>query len=376
MPSPFLPRFSPAALLAAAWLLGPAALQAEAPAALPLSTGRWSPEKAWQWYRSHPFICGCNYIPAKAINYTEMFMPYSFDVNTMDAELALAEKTGLNAARVVLPFVVWEHDPQAFKDRLAAFLQVCDKHGIKVMPALFDDCVFGSIIDPVYGQQPEVVPGWYANAWSPSPGHAVVRDKAQWPRLERYVKDLLTTFKDDGRILMWDLYNEPSNGGIGEVTVPLVERVFGWAREVNPSQPLTVDTFGSPALRTVTLQQSDVITFHDYDPPATLQAEIDDLQRTGRPVVCSEWLNRNAGSTVAACLPIFVAENVGCFHWGLVNGRDQTDLPWGHKPGQPLPKFWQHDLFRGDHTPYNSEELTLFRRFTKVAEMLRKVPGE
>ena len=338
--------------------------------------GRWSPEKAWQWYNSRPWICGFNYIPARAINYTEMFMPYSFDVNAMDKELAQAQSVGLNAARVVLPFVVWEHDPKAFKDRLAAFLQVCDKHGVKVMPALFDDCVFGTITDPVYGQQPEVIPGWYANAWSPSPGHAITRDHAQWPRLERYVKDVLGSFKNDGRILMWDLYNEPTNGGAGESTVPLVAQTFDWAREINPSQPCTVDTFGSSALRSLTLEKADVISFHDYDPPNVLQAEIEELKRAGRPLVCSEWLNRNAGSTVAACLPVFVAENVGCFNWGLVNGRDQTDLNWGHKPGQPLPKFWQHDLFRGDLTPYNSEELREFRQFVHVAALLRQTPAE
>lgn len=351
-----------------------AAPAANAP--LPASTGRWPAEKSWQWFRAHPWPCGFNYVPANAISYTEMFMPYNFDVNRMDKELALAQSVGFNCTRVVLPFVVWEHDPKAFKDRLADFLKVCDKHGIRVMPALFDDCVFGPIIDPVYGQQPEVIPGWYANGWTPSPGHSLVKDHNQWPRLEKYAKDIITTFKDDPRIFMWDLYNEPTNGGIGEVTVPLVGKVFDWAREINPSQPCTVDTFGSPALQALTLEKADVITFHNYENGAVLQAQITELKRNGRPIVCSEWLNRNLGSTVDACLPIFVAENVGCINWGLVNGKDQTDLAWGHRPGQPAAKFWQHDLFRGDYTPYNSEELHQFQRMIQVAAALRKTPAE
>ena len=373
--SPFHTLWRPAAYLLL--LAGFASVSlADDPAAAPLpAAGRWPAEKAWTWFHARPWPCGFNYVPGNAISYTEMFMPDHFDAARMDRELALAHNVGFNCARIVLPNVVYAHDPAAFKARLARFLQVCDAHGIQVMPALFDDCVFGPITDPVYGPQPEVVPGWYANGWTPSPGHAMVRDRGQWPRLETYVKDVLTTFKDDGRIFPWDLYNEPTNGGVGEATVPLVAKVFEWARAVGPSQPCTVDTFGSPALRALTLENADIIGFHDYGPPGELQADIDDLQRAGRPLIASEWLNRNAGSTVAACLPIFVAEDVGCLSWGLVNGHDQTDLNWGHRPGQPPPAQWQHDLFRADGTPYNSQELRLFRRFVQLAALLRQTPG-
>jgi len=48
-------------------------------------------------------------------------------------------------------------------------------------------------------------------------------------------------------------------------------------------------------------------------------------------------------------------------HWGLVNGKTQTNLGWGWRPGMPEPKIWQHDLYHGDLTPYDKEELTLFR---------------
>jgi len=38
----------------------------------------------------------------------------------------------------------------------------------------------------------------------------------QWPNLlgtaGKLYQDLLSTFKNDTRILMWDLYNEPGNG--------------------------------------------------------------------------------------------------------------------------------------------------------------------
>ena len=66
----------------------------------------------------------------------------------------------------------------------------------------------------------------------------MVRDPQTWPRLESYVKDVMATFKDDPRLWVWDLYNEPTNSGDqGHLSLPLVEKVFHWAREINPSQP-------------------------------------------------------------------------------------------------------------------------------------------
>ena len=51
--------------------------------------------------------------------------------------------------RVGLLFVIWEHNPVAFRQPLPALLATCDRHGIKVLPALFDDCSFGPINDPM-----------------------------------------------------------------------------------------------------------------------------------------------------------------------------------------------------------------------------------
>jgi hypothetical protein len=71
-----------------------------------ISSGRWSKEKANEWYANQPWPCGFNYVPANAISYTEMWMPYYFDTAFISKELALAEDVGFNCLRVVLPFVV------------------------------------------------------------------------------------------------------------------------------------------------------------------------------------------------------------------------------------------------------------------------------
>lgn len=344
--------------------------QAEEPGASNAGAGKpWSQTKATEWYSKQPWPCGFNYLPANAISYTGMWMPDVFDPALIDKELALAKGVGFNCLRVVLPFVVWEHDPEAFKNRLRDFLSVCDQRGFKVMVCLFDDCAFGSdekLKDPWYGKQPDVITGWYANGWTPSPGHSMVRDPQTWPRLEKYVTDIVGSFKDDPRVWVWDLYNEPTNGGLGDLSLPLVANVFAWARAVAPSQPLTVGQWnGNNKLNDLIFQNSDIITFHDYNSAEDLARHIQSLKIHGRPMINTEWLNRASVSKVDTCLPVFKRENVGCMHWGLVNGKTQTHLHYGSRPGAETPAAapWQHDLYHGNHEPYDENEIRLFRKY-------------
>ncbi len=340
-----------------------------------IASKRWSAERAWQWHTNQAWLCGFNYVPANSISYTEMWMGYAFNPEAMDRELALAQEIGFNCLRAVLSFVVWEAEPEAFKQRFEAFLALCARRGLRVMPCFFDDCVFGPISDPVFGRQPEVVAGWYANGWTPSPGHRRVRDPESRAALERYVKDVMTAHRLDPRILCWDLYNEPGNSGLGNASLPLLRDAFRWAREVDPLQPITSGLWGgSPQVAQVLRATSDIITFHNYSPAADLRQQIADLKKLGRPLICTEWLNRPRDSRVETCLPVFHGEGVGTLHWGLVNGKTQTHLPWGHKPGEPEPEIWQHDLFRPDLTAYDSREFALFRSLIRQNHTLVSPP--
>ncbi|MFT3935899.1 MAG: cellulase family glycosylhydrolase [Chitinophagaceae bacterium] len=328
------------------------------------TTQRWPAAQSWKWYQQQPWLCGFNYIPAYAINYTAMWDKTSFDAKAIDNELAVAEKSGMNVLRAVLQFAVYEDDPTYFLQTLDKFMSICQQHHIKFVPALFDDCVFGITHDPVVGKQPEPLKGWYAWAWSPSPGHSMVIDEQTHPRIEKYVKAVITKFKNDPRILMWDLYNEPTNGGLGSASFPLLKKVIAWARTVNPQQPLTVDIWnGDARLNEIVLKASDVITFHNYGNKETLQRQINELKQYSRPLICTEWMNRPAQSLVSTNLDVFYNEKVGCMLWGLVNGKTQTDLPWGHRPGDPLPKVWQHDLYKPDFTPYDASEIDIITRY-------------
>jgi hypothetical protein len=333
------------------------------------STLRWSEQKANDWYKKQQWLCGFNYIPAYAINYTAMWDKTSFDAAAIDKELSLAQQSGMNVLRAVLQYAVFADDSTYFLKTLDVFASICDKHHIKFVPALFDDCSFGITQDPKVGKQPEPLKGWYAWAWSPSPGHSMVVDSTTYPKLTAYVQSVIGRFKDDQRILFWDLYNEPTNGGLGTTTLPLLKQVVAAARSVHPSQPVSIDVWNdNKRLNDIVFASSDIITFHNYSDKEQLTRQIKELKRHNRPVINTEWMNRPNGSTIASNLSVFYDEHVGCMLWGLVNGKTQTDLPWGHRPGDPEPKVWQHDLYHGDFTAYDASEIQMLKQYIDMSK--------
>jgi len=285
---------------------------------------RWSAEKANRWYGRQPWLVGCNFIPSTAANQLEMWQAGTFDAETIDRELGWAAGVGFNTVRTYLHDVAWQADPDGFKRRVGTFLSVAEKHGIRPMLVLFDDCWNA---DPKAGPQPAPVPGVHNSRWLQSPGKAVVNDPAQWDRLQQYVADVLGTLARDERVLAWDLYNEPGNSGQGTKSLPLLKAAFAWARAAGPSQPLTVGVWRDiKALSDFQLAASDVVTFHNYGDAGSLKRQIARLKAHGQPVICTEWMRRPA-STVPTHLPIFKAEGVGCLMWGLVAGKTQTMYP-------------------------------------------------
>jgi hypothetical protein len=326
------------------------------------AAARWSKEKANAWYAEQPWLVGCNFIPSTAINQLEMWQADTFDPKTIDRELGWARGLGMNTARVFLHDLAWEADAPGFKKRVRRYLEIADKHGIRTLFVLFDDCWN---TNPKIGKQPAPVPGVHNSGWVQSPSSAVVLNPKDWPRLERYVKDVVAAFGKDKRVLMWDLYNEPGNTKLNEKSLPLLKEVFRWARAAGPSQPLTVGVwYNNKTLNDYQLATSDVITFHNYNKADNLREEIRRLKKLGRPVVCTEFMARTQGSRFATHLPVFKEEKVGCYCWGLVSGKTQTIYPWGSKRGAPEPKVWFHDIFRADGTPFDAGEVAAIKRLT------------
>jgi hypothetical protein len=331
--------------------------------------GRWSAEQAKAWYENQPWLAGFNYVPSSAINTTEMWQAETFDAALIDRELALAQELGFNTTRVFVQYLVWKHDPGGLKRRLDQFVAVADKRGLSTMFVLFDDCKFSNK-EPYLGKQDDPVPGILGSGWTPSPGHVRVVDKAAWPDLEKYVVDVVGRFASDRRVVAWDLYNEPGNNGMGNKSLPLVEACFAWARKAKPSQPLTIGVWngGLGDLNKAQVELSDVVSFHNYGNLDAVKGQVAGFKAPNRPIICTEYMARTIGSFFKTHMPWFKQERIGCYSWGLVNGKMQCQYPWSSKKGDPEPKLWHHDIFRKDGTPYDPDEVAFIRKFLRKQE--------
>ncbi|HUU10643.1 MAG TPA: cellulase family glycosylhydrolase, partial [Phycisphaerae bacterium] len=258
------------------WVMAP--VRAAAPPEKPAPAAeRWPADKARDWYQQVPRPCGFNFLPSTAVNTTEMWQADTFDAATIDRELGWAEAIGFNSCRVFLQYLVWQADPERFLERFDRFLGIAAKHRISVMPVLFDDCAFSGK-EPYLGKQDAPVPGVHNSGWTASPGHSRVVDRKAWPDLERYVTQVVGRFASDRRVIAWDLYNEPTNGAIGDRSLPLAEATFAWARRAGPSQPITLGVWnGNAKLNRIALDLSDIVTFHNYGGPDAVRRHIADL---------------------------------------------------------------------------------------------------
>jgi hypothetical protein len=339
----------------------------------------WTKAQAYGWYAQQKWLVGSNYIPASAINQLEMWQEASFDPAQIDKELGWAQGLGMTTMRVFLHDALWSQDAPGFKKRMGVFLGIAAKHGIKPLFVLFDSCWDPN---PKLGPQHPPIPGVHNSGWVQGPGARALADPSQYPRLEGYVKDVVGSFAQDSRVLGWDVWNEPDNSSANysqrdpklfEHVAMLLPRVFDWARSVGPSQPLTSGIWHDDnwndlehlnAVEKIQLTQSDVISFHDYSWPEVFEARANALAVYGRPLICTEYMARGAGSTFDTILPIGKRRNIGMINWGFVNGKTQTDMPWDSwqrpytlKP----PTLWFHDIFRPDGTPYRARETAIIK---------------
>ena len=92
------------------------------------------------------------------------------------------------------------------------------------------------------------------------------------------------------------------------------------------------------------------------------------LKKFKKPMMNTEWLHRPLRNYVQEILPYFAQEHIGSYHWGLVNGYAQFNEPWEFLRSKVKEmnldiEAWQHDIFRSDHTPYDTKEIEVFHAY-------------
>lgn len=343
---------------------------------------RWTPEEANRWYDGQPWLVGCNFGPSTAINQLEMWQEPTWDPKTIDRELGWAEDLGFTSVRVYLHDLLWKQDKEGYLKRMEEFLTLANKHHIGVMFVPLDGVWDPS---PKLGKQRAPKPHVHNSGWVQSPGKEILGDPSRHDELKDYIVGMISHFKDDERVQVWDIFNEPDNpnrdayGDVelenkAEMATMLLKKAFRWAREANPSQPVTAAVWIGPwadpekynPMQKVIFEESDVISFHSYDPLDQVKECVKNLKRFRRPILCTEYMARPRGSTFDPILGYFKRERIGAYNWGFVAGKTQTIYPWDTwertYTGEPDVLF--HDVFRADGTPLVPAEVEYIKSVT------------
>ena len=355
---------------------------------------RWSEERAWQWHNENGWMVGTNFNPSTSINQLEFWQEDTYDPETIERELEWSAELGMNMHRVYLHNLLWDQDSIGFLERVDNYLNISESKNIKTLFVLLDD-VWHPV--PKLGKQPEPIPFVHNSGWVQAPGSEILGDSSRHDELKNYVKGVISHFADDKRVVGWDLYNEPDNVASSDpenlvnninfrglnrgpevkekhiYSLSLLKKIFMWAREVNPSQPLTVglwkdsetwnDIDNLSAIDRFAISNSDVISFHAYGDLEETRKKIEDLEQFNRPLLCTEYLARGEQNTFQIMLPLFKEKEIAAVNWGFVAGKTNTAFPWSSWQVEfdSLPKIWHHDIYLPDKTPYDEKEIAFLK---------------
>ena len=283
---------------------------------------------------------GANYTPAYAANQVQLWHDFRPDV--IDKELAAARKHfGLSTLRVYLHYINYRDEKENFLQRIEQFLVLCEKHGVRPGFTFFDDCWNHK---DVTLETPPPVDGRHNGRW------AAVQDAdrkdANLPMFQAYVQDVVRPHAADGRVLWWEIYNEPNRKD--PFTRKLCELGYQWAKQCKPVQPVICCWDDNP--------QSDIVNAHNYTPEFDAggswdrQADLGAAKGTvfteagarwhagkavsnGSPVEVIHWLRRRSAqgkSTpgVYLCWELMVGNSNCRWYWGTKDGAAEPPIPW------------------------------------------------
>ncbi|MBQ2705089.1 MAG: cellulase family glycosylhydrolase [Clostridia bacterium] len=355
----------------------------------------WTKEKAWEWYNSRPWMRGCNFMGSDCANRIDQWQSYGFEerLETARKELALAAETGFNTIRIILEYEVWEQEHDTFFDRFDRYLDAAYEQGITAIVVLGNDCMRPKGPDwkrdtlgeqhydwGYHGGRKVSQHGTYSDA-----GYHLMDEPELALRHYEMVREVVERYKDDKRISMWDVYNEVGMSNRKNMSMPHLKKFFEIIRAINPSQPLTCCVWSIPDLDDLDsisevqkfgLENSDIISYHNYQSYEENVRIIKLLKKLGRPIINTEWLARCLHNTVEQMFPLFYLERIGCTCWGFVAGKYQTYEPWNciwdqYEENPDLDwdfTKWFHDLYRPNYRPYNPKETELIKRFCEYAD--------
>jgi|GEM_PF-112850 len=367
--------------------------------------GPWTREKAWEWYNAQPWIRGCNFMPSTAANHFDTWQSYDAENRfaVVERELALAEETGFNTIRLIISaewgFAAWLQEHDAFMANFERMLTIAHRHGIRAIPVLGNDCSRPKDLWQLPKPGPQQYDIGYHGARKVSQhgsrpnevGFTALDDPELRPKFFEMCEELLTKYRNDERILLWNIWNEPGCNRRAKLTLKDMKELFELAWKIDPAQPLTADVFNRrygcadepmneyDRLLNMAAEFSDIVSFHCYMPLYFQKDVVEKLEkRYQRPMVNTEWLARCADCMVADNYAYFAQKRIGCTCWGLVAGKYQTYEPsegeWADVLAGRIDHHlerWLHDLYRINLRPYDPKEIAIIKRINRQMDAER-----
>lgn len=328
-------------------------------------------------------------------NRIDQWQEFDFEkrFETAKTELALAAETGFNSIRLIPEYYVWEQEHDGFMDRFERYIDAADKCGISSMIVFGNDCMppKDEAMRRMHLGEQHVDLGYHGgrkvsqHGAFDGAGFSLFDDPEYADKFCEFVEEIVTKYKNDKRVIIWDVFNEPGNSKRGNMSLPLMKRLVELIREISPEQPITIGVWTGyrgmeklPEIERFGVENSDIISFHNYGSYEWMVEEIGELKKLGRPIVNTEWLNRCGGNSVQSIFPLFYLERIGCYNWGFVAGKYQTYEPWNgvwddykNNP-QNYNNFdftkWLHDLYRPSLRPYDPNEIEMIKKFCALAD--------
>ena len=216
------------------------------------------------------------------------------------------------------------------------------------------------------------------------PGYQIIDEPEYEEKFYEMIYEIVNKYKNDKRVLLWDIFNEPGNSRREMKSYNYMKKAFETARSLNPIQPCgaccwSYDEDNKPyrEIELKALEMSDIIMYHGYMNFEKHHKTVTYLKNTyDRPLFNTEWLHRIWNNNVLDLFPYFRENKIACFNWGFVTGKSQTREPWeslfseydkGNGRDWDFSK-WQHDLVRPNLRPYDYKEYEVILRETKIAD--------
>ena len=272
-------------------------------------------------------IRGAVYFPSRAYNAWQTWN--ELNPEEIDRDFGYAQDAGLNALRMFVSFEYWQEQPEKFFERFEQVVALSQKHGIRIMPVLFEDCGTDNTEETRKNKDPHTA------ICVCSPCRAIQRDPARWVEVHGFVDAFMRRYGSDLRLLAIECMNEPH---YESGNVPFAQHIVHLAKGYRGAVPLTIGAICMPH-NLYFGDDLDVYQYHDNFPQsaenlARVIKEAYHVQElTGKPCWLTEWQRvREKGPgwdtavipkeytvpALATLAPTVYGTGMGSFFWSLM----------------------------------------------------------